>query len=83
MLTCSPALGKRRQEDQKVKVILHYIVSSKLVWATLDPVSKKQTKMPAPPQTNWHIFVFSHFHKDCDQIHVDDVSSDDNGQDLR
>ena len=32
--------------------------------------------------TYWCIF-FSSTPQDCDQIHIDDVSSDDNGQDLR
>lgn len=29
------------------------------------------------------VFFFSYTPQDCDQIHIDDVSSDDNGQDLR
>lgn len=59
VFTCSPALRKWRQGDEKkVKVILHYIVGSRLVWAALDPVSKKQTKIPAPLETNWPILSF-------------------------
>lgn len=29
----------------------------------------------------YHLLFF--FQQECDQVHIDDVSSDDNGQDLR
>lgn len=29
------------------------------------------------------LYFFLYTSQDCDQIHIDDVSSDDNGQDLR
>lgn len=29
------------------------------------------------------VYFFPYTSQDCDQIHIDDVSSDDNGQDLR
>lgn len=34
-----------------------------------------------PPPFRYEIYTFCYF-QECDQVHIDDVSSDDNGQDL-
>lgn len=42
-MSAIPALRMERQEDQKFKVILSYIVSSRPSWATGDPHLKKKS----------------------------------------
>lgn len=41
-------LKRWRQEDHEFKVILSYIVSWRLTWATREPVSKTTTKAKQP-----------------------------------
>ncbi|EGW10217.1 hypothetical protein I79_024515 [Cricetulus griseus] len=37
---CMPSTQETRQEDQKFKIILGYIASSRPAWATQDPIFK-------------------------------------------
>lgn len=48
---CLTVQWKWRQKDPGLKIILSYIVSLKLTWTTLDPVSKNKRKQ-ANRQTN-------------------------------
>ena len=34
-------------------------------------------------QQSWNFVLSFDFFKECDQVHVEDVASDDNGQELR
>lgn len=38
MHACNPALGRQKQEDQKIQVIIPYMASSRLTWSTEDSV---------------------------------------------
>lgn len=42
-VTPHSSTGRQRQDDQKCEVILSYIVSLRLVWATRVPISKIYT----------------------------------------
>lgn len=44
-------LQRWRQEDHEFKVILSYVVSWRLTWATREPVSKTATKAKQPTKS--------------------------------
>lgn len=66
-----------------ITIILFYICIYFFCFPEAPPIKEKPSVQGFTLNRSSQYFHFLFISQECDQVHIDDVASDDNGQDLR